>query len=242
MGGEDGSRWITPYGMEILERYRASCYPISITARELATYAVRRGPHDSITLAEIIKDLGWERDQAQQAMEELHDYELAEARSPHRDVGYTVLQLTTKGRRAVHSGFRREDTPASVTSVGAIFHGPVTSSNVQSAANIVNSTVKLAVDATGDRDRLLDQVDQTLRTMVEAVTDLLDEEGLQEYRRVADEFFEEIKEETPDRLHLRRLLNTLSFLSDTEGTLQLAARVAPYLPLVYEQLRHLGVA
>jgi len=142
--------------------------------------------------------------------------------------------------------FERSFQPSPVIQIGAVFQGDVKSSSVQAIANAVNSSVRQVIE-TSDPAEVREELERAIEDMVAAVKDLLDSAQLATYAGAARDLKAEMAKNKPDISIMRRLLGTLSFLGDLEGTialaeraLQLAETVAPYLPLLIAYLNRLA--
>jgi hypothetical protein len=129
--------------------------------------------------------------------------------------------------------------------IGAIFHGSVEHSQIQTMATAIDSAVQQVVRPSQSTDPSR-AIWQLIEDMVAAVKPELDLDELASYAQAVQELREEIKKDTPDRTLLQRSLAVLSFLGDVEGSvalgeraLQLAQLVAPYLPYLVGYLNQL---
>jgi glutamine amidotransferase PdxT len=84
-----------------------------------------------------------------------------------------------------------------------------------------------------DPNLLNEKIDECLNKLIELVRGELTRKQEVQYLTAAEQFKEEITSGKPDSTKMQRLLRTLAFLGDIEGTIALAARVwASLAPLV----------
>lgn len=129
--------------------------------------------------------------------------------------------------------------------IGAIFQGPVESSQIQAFATAVNSSVQQVVEST-DPEALLEAVRRVVEDMVQAVKSELSLDELASYTRFARELVQELDKEKLDKARIHHLLSGLSFLGDLEGAiafgeraLRLAQIVLPYVPVLLGYLNQM---
>jgi len=134
--------------------------------------------------------------------------------------------------------YERSTNPSPSIQIGAIFQGPIESSQIQAFATAVNSSVQQVIQNTPSDD-IRDVICKTVEDLVQAIKTELNLDELALYVRLAKELQQEVKKDTPDKSLMRRLLAGLSFLGDVEGTIQfgeralgLAEYVLPYLPIL----------
>ena len=141
--------------------------------------------------------------------------------------------------------FERSISPSPAVQIGAIFQGPVESSEIQAIATAVNSSVQQVVKST-QPDDLRNAISRIVEDMVEAVKGELNVDELASYAQTAKDFREEIEKQNPDKSFLHRCLASLSFLGDFEGAialgeraLRLAELVLPYVPVLVGYLNQI---
>lgn len=137
-----------------------------------------------------------------------------------------------------------ESSPANIQ-IGAIFQGSVKESQIQAFASAIDSNIHQVVVNT-ELDEIRKAIAQTVEEMVEKVKGDLELDALAVYVQTAKDFKQEIEEKHPNKATLHRFLGILSFLGSFESTmqfgertLQLAEKVAPYLPVLLAYLSKL---
>lgn len=133
---------------------------------------------------------------------------------------YTVKQA---GYEAVDSDFEiPDDLYPSQMNIGAIVYG-MSGGNVQ-AAGVAHSEIRQIVN---DPNLLSEQVEKITNSLIEEVKAELSVTDLTEYIRVTEELKAQLLADTVSPSLLQRLLRSISFLGDIEGSLALVARVWP---------------
>jgi hypothetical protein len=141
--------------------------------------------------------------------------------------------------------YERKMNPSPSVQVGAIFQGPVEDSQIQAFATAVDSRVQQVIQNTSP-NAIRDEICKIVEDMVKAVRAELNQNELTSYVKLAKEFQEEVKKDTPSKSLLHRLLVSLSFFGDLEGAielgdraLKLAQHVLPYLPIIIGYLNQI---
>jgi hypothetical protein len=143
------------------------------------------------------------------------------------------IWVTSKGIE-----FYEQQRTVHTVQIGAVFQGPVHGAPIQAVANAGHSSVQQIVDGV-QADEVRQALIGVIEDMVRKVQEELSAEQLATYIQVAHHFQQEVAKEKPDGARLQHALSTLSFLGDLEGTIQLAERIAPYMPMVTTLLARL---
>jgi hypothetical protein len=150
-----------------------------------------------------------------------------------RQTGEYTLKFSIKqsGFDAVEGGFIQSlPTTGTNLSIGAIIYGGISGGSVQAVGFASHSEIEQIVN---DPALLNSKIDEYLDNLIEAIKDDLSRKNLTEYLTATEKLKEQIHFENPDSSFLKRILQTLTFLGDIEGTISLTAKVWPYIyPLI----------
>jgi hypothetical protein len=246
LGGDSGSCWVKPLGINYCEQQMKQRLPISQLAKTIARFIGREARIEgaSVTSEDICSELGIDRKIYLEAMQELADFDLVEEPMKADQESFGWVNLTPKGRRAVLSGFAHE-VPSVTQQVGAIFEGPISDSNIQAVAQAYQSVVQQSVEE-GSAEGLIEALTDMTDKMVEVAKAHLATEQLAAYAATARDFKEQVRKEEPNPSLVQRLITTLAFFDNLNGTLdlgerslRLALQVAPYVPLLLQAVNQL---
>lgn len=132
--------------------------------------------------------------------------------------------LTSLGKQRAREGVRAA-VPTSHITVGAIIQS-MTGGNVQAVGVATNTEVSQVVN---DPQMLHELVSDLGNRLVDAVKSDLRAQDLMDYLKSIETLKAELQSADPDPSLVKRLLATLSFMGDVEGTLGLMTRVLPYV-------------
>ncbi len=127
---------------------------------------------------------------------------------------------------AVENNFRIPEGQASTQiNIGAIIR-EMSGGNVQAAGLNSHSQISQVIN---DPQLLQEKLDSIAEQLIEVVRTELPSKELLAYIQSVDELKKQIQNEKPTPSVLQRLFTTISFVSDVESTISLAARVWPYV-------------
>jgi hypothetical protein len=245
-GGDSGSCWVKSLGIEYYEQQMKQRLPISQLAKRIARLIAREARVEgaSVTSEDICSELEIDRESYLEAMQELADFDLVEETLRADQESFAWVNLTPKGRRAVRSGFARE-MPGVTQQIGAVIEGPVSDSTIQAVAQTYQSVVQQSVERE-NVEGLIEVLSSMTDKMVEAVKADLTTEQLAAYAAAARDFKEQASKEEPNPSVVQRLVTTLAFFDNLNGTLdlgerslRLALQVAPYMALLLQAVNRL---
>ena len=224
--GPDGSRWLTPSGIDRLVKEKANRIPLSTIAERIARYVSEQSadpasrPVDSnkIQSALVLDKLSYRK-----ACQELSDRGLLIDAYHVKQDPFAGVSLTPSGRNAVRDDFRQKSVLSFEQNIGAVFHGPVTDSTIQSIAVAANSNVQQAISQ-GDTDALRTEVAQITEKLVDAVKSELNVDQLVAYVNAAKQLKEEVQKPIPDPTVIQRLSGLLSFAGNLDGAINLGKK------------------
>lgn len=244
MDGDKGGRWLTPDGINYYQAQMADRYPLSQMAKRAAKLIMIKAKTHKVYRDEIRAELEIDEKTCAQTMQELADFGLIQESSQVQQPGFSRVNLTAEGRRAVRSNFKRESI-GPVQQIGAIFQGPVSQSNIQAVAQAYRSTVQQTIEA-ADVEELRTTIIDTIESMVNAIKADLTTDQLAVYAQAAHELKNEINADQPQPSRLHGILSILAFLGDLEGTLELgerslklAATIGPSLVVLLQAISQL---
>jgi len=246
--GEDRGCWLSPAGVEYLQAQMRNRMNLSWTAERIIRHMIEQIPYPGIPIlrTELQQALGLDDTQYEKACQELQDYDLI------RNVTGTGqyfgnITVTKLGRRAARDSFRLFDTAPTQIQAGAIFHGPVTDSNIQAVAQAIDSEIEQAISQ-NDPDSLRQTITDLMERLVDAVKQDLTMDQLSVYTETAQQVREEIQKPKPNPALVHKLFATLSFADNLDGTLELgkkglvlAAKVAPLILTLLKAIQQLIV-
>jgi len=246
--GEDRGCWLSPEGVEYLQAQMHGRMNLSWTAERIIRHMIEQIPYHGIPIlwTEIQQALGLDDTQYEKACQELQDYDLiTNVTGTGRYFG--SITVTRLGRRAARDNFRLFDTAPAQIQAGAIFYGPVTDSNIQAVAQAIGSRIEQAISQ-NDADSLRQTITDLIEQLVDAVKQDLPMDQLTVYTNTAQQVHEEIQKPKPNLPLEHRLIATLSFADNLDGTLELgkkglvlAAKVAPFIPALLKAIEQLIV-
>jgi len=241
--GLDGSRWLTPSGVERYGKEKANRIPLSASAERIARYVSEQtaDPASSpIKSRKIQSDLEIDDLTYRKACQELSDRGLLTDAYRVQQDPFAGVTLTPSGRNAVRDDFELKSMLSFEQNIGSIFHGPITNSTIQSIAVAANSNIQQAVNQ-GNTDALRAEIAQIVEKIVEAVKTELSVDQLSSYATTAKQLKEEVQKPNPDQTIIQRLSGLLSFAGNLDGAIELgkkgfelAVKVGPLI-LVLQQ-------
>lgn len=237
LGELTGKRAINPAGLKFLEEQMSNRIRLSLNAERIARLLFNE--RDYRAHGEKIQEaLGLDAKKYEEAVYELVDEEIVEDTLKVEGVRFFEIGLTSEGRKAVRNNFVRMETPTLQQNIGAIFQGPVSSSNVLAVAQAYQSRVQQEIE-NGNVEALRVEVAQLVDDIVKAMKEELDTDQLAVYAEAAKELKQEAAKSNPNPSIIQKCLGILSFAGDLDGTLELAgkaislsAKVSPYILLL----------
>ena len=240
--GPDGSRWLTPEGIQYITNEMRTRMPISIDAERILSFLIREiGDDQFLTQPEITEGTGITVERYQQACQQLSDFDYVEI---FGDDEFPALSPTKTGRQAVHRNFQVSQPIPSIQA-GAIFNGPVTGGNIQAIASAIDSEIQQNVSSLS-ADDLQKEMNQVLEKLISQISEQLTLQQKASYVQVAADFQKEIAKPQPDSSKLHKLLASLGLLSDLGGaidfsqkTFELIVKAGPYIILLGQMIAQL---
>lgn len=241
--GLDGSRWLTPSGVERYGKEKANRIPLSALAERIARYISEQSsdpaskPMDSnkIQSALVLDKLSYRK-----ACQELSDRGLLLDAYHVQQDPFAGVSLTPSGRNAIRDDFKAKSIPSFEQNIGSIFQGSVTNSTIQSVAVAANSNIQQAVNQ-GDTEAIRAEIALIVEKIVDAVKTELNVDQLSSYVGTAKQLKEEVQKQNPDPTIIQRLSGLLSFAGNLDGAIELgkkgfelAVKVGPLI-LVLQQ-------
>lgn len=241
--GLDGSRWLTPMGVERYGEEKANRIPLSTSAEIIARYVAEHtsDPASSPIKSKKVKsELELDDLTYRKSCQELSDRGLLTDAYHIQQDPFAGVTLTPAGRNAVRDDFQVKSMLSFEQNIGSIFHGPINNSTIQSIAVAANSNVQQAVNQ-GDNDALRAEIAQIIEKIVEAIKTELNVDQLSSYAAAAKQLKDEVHKPNPDPTILQRLSGLLSFAGNLDGAIELgikgfdlAVKVGPLI-LVLQQ-------
>lgn len=141
------------------------------------------------------------------------------------------FSVKQSGFDAVEGGFIQSvPTTGTYLSIGAIIHGDMSGGSVQSVGFASHSEIEQIIN---DPALLNSKIDEYLDNLIEIIKEDLSIKSLTEYHIATEILKEQIKSKNPDSSLLKRILQTLAFLGDIEGTISITTKAWPYIyPLI----------
>lgn len=169
-------------------------------------------------------------------LEILHEMDLLGSRNNSQ--GNKIYTVKQSAYDAVENNFRIPEGQASTQiNIGAIIR-EMSGGNVQAAGLNNQSTINQVIN---DPKLLQEKLDTIAEQLIEVVKTELHSKELLAYIQSVDELKEQIQSERPIPSSLRKLFTSISFVSDVESTISLAARVWPYVyPLLLIASQKIG--
>jgi len=243
--GLDGSRWLTPSGLDRFSKEKANRIPLSTIAERIARYVSEQmtDPASSPVKSKKIQSaLGLDDLIYRKACQELSDRDLLKDAYHVQQDPFAGVTLTPSGRNAVRDDFQQRSVLSFEQNIGAVFHGPVTDSTIQSIAVAANSNVQQAISQ-GDTDALRAEIAQIAEKLIEAVKTELNVDQLVAYVNAAMRLKEEVQKPNPDPSIIQRLSGLLSFAGDLDSAielgkkgLELAVKVGPLISVLQQAI------
>jgi hypothetical protein len=242
--GRNGRRWLSDTGTQYYLEDVAQRIRLSPDAERLARRVAEVTADPQIQFVRynvILESLGLDEARYRRACQELEDRGLLIDKLNLQQMSYAGVALTPQGRNAVRDDFRLP-TPPSYSiqpQIGAIFHGPVIQSTVQTIVAAHSSQIEQAISQ-ADTAALQAQISALSQQLVEAVQPVLTTDEHAAYERVAEELQSEVAKPHPDATVLHRLLSILNFAATTDGVIELgrkAFELSTQVDPIIQQLR-----
>ncbi len=243
-GGLKGLRWLTPQGIEFLEKQMSQRIRLSSTAERIVRYLFTSSrPQNNAAISRIKDEFDLEESDCQNAARELIDEGLAEDKvRATNTIRLSLIGLTPKGRSAIRNNFVRHQSATIQHNIGANFYGPVSGSNVLAVAQAHQSRVQQVIEG-GDIAALRDEIGQMLTQVLNVVKEELTIDQLAVYESAVKDLQTEISKDVPNSSIIQKCLNVISFAGDLDGTIELgqkaielALKVGPFIPLLQRML------
>lgn len=239
LGGSTRSQWLTTEGINWYKSEKEKRIPLSIDALRIARYIYGKTSDASksfVASKDILDALQFEDAAYRKACQELADRGLLVDKRVSDQISYRAVALTSTGRNAYRDGFKIASPAYSFQqSVGAIFQGPVSDSNIQAIAVAVNSNIQQAVSGGSVQD-LRGEISNLIEQLVDQVKHELNLDQLLAYTKKAKELKNEVMNPNPDPTVIQSILATLEFLGNVDGTIELGKKglelAVKYAPLV----------
>lgn len=132
--------------------------------------------------------------------------------------------LTSDGKRRVQE-YPSDKPTISNYNIGAIIQ-ILSGENIQAIGFAPNSEISQVI---GNPENLKSQLDLLAEELIKVVKTELNTLDMKEYQKTLANLQEQILEDKPEPAILKKLLQSLAFLGDIEGTLGLMVRVWPYI-------------
>lgn len=140
-----------------------------------------------------------------------------------------VYRITNAGRDAVANNFQLPPTTsAPQVSIGA-FIQTMSGGSVQAIGSIQDSEIAQIIN---DPDLLRAQVENLSTTLLDEVKSVLNASEFTDYRKAVQELQEQVLAEKPSPSLVKRLAQTIGFLGDVDGSIELMAKVWPFIQLL----------
>lgn len=240
-GGDDGGCWVEALGVRHYEQQMRQRLPVSQLAKRIGQFVRRHAEMKGAPVAseEICSQLGISREVYLDGIREIADFGLVEETLKIDQEPFKIVNLTAKGQRAIRSGLERE-LPSVAQEIGAVSEGPGSGGTMEAIAQVYESVVQESVER-GDVEALIEALSDMTDEMVEAVRPELTTEQLAAYAAAARNLREQVEKEELNSSVIQRLIATLAFFDNLNGTLdlgkkplRLALRVAPYVPVLLQ--------
>jgi len=135
-------------------------------------------------------------------------------------------QITNAGIDAVANDFRMpESEPGPQVAIGTLIN-QMTGGTAQGIGYMQGSEARQIVN---DPELLKTNLDVVTTALLNEVREALDQQTYERYVAVIEELKDQVMARGPNPSPLRDLLRTAALLGDVEGTIQLMARVWPYI-------------
>lgn len=235
--GGGGRRWVTPAGVAWHAEEMRKRFDLGILAERLLRTVMEvetEQPRSSFIYRRTIQGrLAIDDASYFVAVRELADAQLVV------ESDFDFLASTPLGRKALRHGFRRETPePNSTVNVGNVI-GTMLGGNVQGIGQASQSEI---TQIANDPQALAEMLDKLVTQLIDAVKSELPAQQLVAYKQGTEELKTELKAEKPQPAVVKKLLGTLAFLGDIEGTVGLAGRVwqlvGPLVPLALAVLQN----
>jgi hypothetical protein len=135
-------------------------------------------------------------------------------------------RIKNSARTAIANDFRiPQSRPESSLSIGAII-GSISGGNVQTIGSALNSAVSQVINDPKALEPYLDEIAEKLLSEVKAE---LSVKEYSKYQEAVHDLKGELSNEKPAVSTVKKLLQSISFLGDVEGTVELMLRVWPLI-------------
>jgi hypothetical protein len=146
--------------------------------------------------------------------------------SRYNSQGNKIYTVKQSAYDAVENNFRIPEGQAStLINIGAIIR-EMSGGNIQAVGLNNQSTINQVIN---DPQLLQEKLDAIAEQLVEVIKTELHSKDLLAYIQSVDELKKQIQSDRPTPSILRKLFANISFMSDVESTISLAARVWPYI-------------
>lgn len=239
-GEDDGTRGATSMGVDYVSQEMQSRIQLSLNAERVLGYIVKVEPPrynfeevDAVEIDQIGSELNLQRDEVVDALQELEDEGLIE--SPFDGTTATMWGAfsTAEGRNALRRNFRLPQLPS--TQIGAVYNAPVTANNL---VNAINSQIEQTFNQ-NEPDAIRQTIDATLNSLADQISTELELNQRIAYLQTIAELKAELAKTEPNPSAIQRLVSMISCADAANGSLDLAIKVAPYIPIVYEGIKNL---
>lgn len=149
-----------------------------------------------------------------------------------------VYRITNAGRDAVESNFQAPQTssPPQVN-IGALIQ-TMSGGNVQAVGSVQDSEIAQIVN---DPDLLRTHVETLTTALLDEVKSILNTSDFADYQEAVQELQEQALAEKPTPSLVKRLAQTIGFLGDIDGSIELITKVWPFIqPLLVLIVARLG--
>jgi len=140
-----------------------------------------------------------------------------------------VYRITNAGRDAVTSNFQLPRTSsAPQVSIGALIQ-TMSGGSVQAVGSVQDSEIAQIIN---DPDLLRAQIKDLSTALLDEVKSILMASEFTDYLKAVQELQEQVLAERPNSSLVKRLAQTIGFLGDIDGSIELMAKVWPYIQLL----------
>lgn len=166
------------------------------------------------------------------------------------DLDFLGVRLNSKGNKIFsvkEAGFTAVDRNFEMIiengsqniNIGAVIH-EMSGGNLQAIGFATDANISQIIN---DPKLFSDEIDRLSVLLLDAIKDQLSGEKFNSYIKVVDALKAESKSEKPSPGLLKKIIGSLSFLGDIEGTIELTTKVwpliYPLIVLISEKLSHL---
>ena len=180
------------------------------------------GTAEFIEASQIAQRLGLTTQEVDEQLEILEVGEYVKlAKAGRGDHG---ARLKPRGKQRVKEGFKPTATTPQYN-IGAIIH-TMSGGTVQTVGLASHTEISQIVN---DPEMLRSQVEDLTNQLMEAVKGTLMPSELTAYIKAVEDLRDQLLSSEPKPSRVKRLLGTLAFLANVEGTIDLMVRVWPYI-------------